>query len=149
MPSEAAPRVVLLLPVAVLLHQLEEWFGGFVPWINQAFGDRLTAEQFLAVNATGLAIFTVGAIAAVSLPGAAWLAVSVATLLGVNGVAHLVGSLLFGSYSPGAVTGLLLFVPLSAVVLRSLARQLARPVFAGAVLLGVLFHLLATSIALS
>ena len=53
------------------------------------------------------------------------------------------------SYSPGAVTGLLLFIPLSVVVLRSLRRRLTDAAFVGSVLGGILLHVLATLAALS
>ncbi|MFQ5349213.1 MAG: HXXEE domain-containing protein [Thermoanaerobaculia bacterium] len=102
MTSQAAPRIVLLLPIAVFVHQVEEWFGGFVPWVDEVVGYSITPEQFLAVNAVGLLLFTGGILAAASAPGAIWLAGAVAALAGVNGVAHIVASLVFGSYSPGA-----------------------------------------------
>jgi len=44
MTTQPAPRIALLLPLAIFLHQLEEWFGGFVPWINQVVGFEITAE---------------------------------------------------------------------------------------------------------
>lgn len=149
MSHPPAPRVALLLPVAVFLHQLEEWFGGFVGWVDQTVGLDLGPERFLTVNAVGLVAFTAGILAAVSFPGAAWFAGSLATLMVVNGVAHLVGSLVYGTYSPGVATGLLLFVPLGLVVLRRLARRLPKPVFVAAIIGGVLFHAFATLAALS
>ncbi len=149
MTSRPAPRIALLLPVAVFVHQLEEWFGGFVAWVDGVVGFSLTAEQFLVVNAIGLLLFIGGTLAAVSSPHAAWVAASIATLLGVNGVAHVVASLVFGSYSPGAVTGLLLFLPLGVAVLRSLRQRLSGAVYVGAILGGALLHGLATFVALS
>ena len=148
MKSRPAPRTVLLVPVAVLAHQLEEWFGGFVPWLNDALDANVTSEQFLTVNGIGLVLFVAGSLAAASLPGAAWLAASFATLLGLNAVLHVVGSMVSGSYSAGAITGVLLFVPLSAVLLGSLARRLERPVLVMSILAGVLFHGFATAAAL-
>ena len=68
--------------------------------------------------------------------------------MGVNGFAHMALSLVYGSYSAGAVTGLLLFIPLSFVVLRALAKQLSRSAFLGSVLFGLLIHALATFTAL-
>ena len=149
MTLRPAPRFVLLVPVAVFAHQLEEWFGGFVPWLNEFLDADVTPEQFLSVNAVGLLLFVAGSVAAASLPSAAWIAGSFATLMGLNGLLHLAGSLASGSYSAGAVTGLLLFLPLSGAILRALWRELPRPVFAGSALGGVLFHAFATLTALS
>jgi hypothetical protein len=139
---------VILLPVAVLLHQIEEWFGGFPAWATIILGSEISPERFLSVNALGLAIFVVGTLAALLSPHMAWLGVSLAALIGLNGVLHAFASLATESYSPGTITGLLLFVPLSALLLRSSARRLSRAAFAGSVVFGVLVHALATFSAL-
>lgn len=139
-----APRGTVLLPVATLLHQAEEWFGGFPAWSAAILGSEIPAERFLAVNAFGLLLFVVGALAAVLSPQMAWCAVSLATLVGVNGVLHVVASLVAGSYSPGTATGLLLSVPLCIILLRSAAGRMSRPVMVGAVLLGILVHAVGT-----
>ena len=145
----SAPRAVILLPVAVLLHQVEEWFWGFPAWISATFDTNLSPERFLGVNALGLAIFVVGALAAFLSPYMTWVGVSLATLIGVNGLLHSIFSLVTGSYSPGTVTGLLLYIPLSVLLLRSSAGRLPRAVFAGAVVIGLLLHAFATLSALS
>ncbi len=144
----AAPPVVILLPLALLLHQVEEWFGGFPAWASTLLGSEITPERFLLINALGLAVFVVGALAARLSPQMAWFGVSLAALVGLNGVLHGLASLSTGSYSPGTVTGLLLYIPLSAIVLRSSAGRLSRPVFTGSVVFGVLVHALATFSAL-
>lgn len=140
----AAPRGTMLLPVVTLLHQAEEWFGGFPAWSAAILGSEIPAGQFLSVNAFGLLLFIVGTMAAVLSPRMAWCAVSLATLLGVNGVLHAVASLVAGSYSPGTASGLLLSVPLCVMVLRSAAGRMSRAAMVGAVLLGILVHAAAT-----
>lgn len=149
MRPPAAPRAAILLPIAVLLHQVEEWFWGFPAWFSATLDTNLSPERFLSINALGLLIFVVGTLAAFFSPHMAWIGVSLATLVGVNGLLHGILSLVEGSYSPGTVTGLLLYVPLSAFLLRSLVRWLSRPVFVGAVVLGILLHGLAALSALS
>lgn len=138
----------MLLPIAVLAHQLEEWFGGFLPWVESYLGASIGPDQFLAVNAVGLVLFTGATLAAVRFSGAAWMAAAIAALVGLNGVMHVAGSLLSGRYSAGAVTGLVLFIPLGAAVLRSSADRMSKPVLAASVVAGVLFHALATYVAL-
>lgn len=149
MTPRQTPRIVLLLPIALLLHQLEEWFGGFVPWAGEVVGLGITAEQFLTVNVIGLLVITGGILAAAYSPGAAWVAVAIASLMGLNAVVHALLTLGYGVYSPGAVTGLVLYIPLSVGVVRALAGQLTGPVLVGSVVFGVLLHALATLVALS
>ena len=141
-------RAVILLPIALLLHQVEEWFWGFPAWISAILDTNLSPERFLTINTLGLILFVFGALAALLSPHMAWLGVSLATLVGVNGLLHGVLSLVAGSYSPGTVTGLLLYVPLSAILLWSSVRRLSRPVFVGAVVFGILLHGLVTLSAL-
>ena len=144
----AAPRAVILLPIAFLLHLAEEWFGGFPAWASTFLGSEISTERFLLINALGFALFVVGTLVALLSPHMAWFGVSLAALVGLNGVLHGLASLVAGSYSPGTVTGLLLYIPLSAILLRSSAGRLSRAVFAGSVLFGVLVHAFATFFAL-
>ncbi len=145
----AAPRAVILLPIAALLHIAEEWFGGFPAWASIILGSEISPERFLLINAVGFALFVVGTLAARLSPHMAWCAVSLASLVGLNAVLHGLASLVAGSYSPGTVTGLLLYIPLSAFLLRSFAGRLSKAVFVGSVLFGILVHALATLSALS
>lgn len=149
MAPKSTPRIVLLLPVAVLLHQLEEWFGGFVPWMNDVLGLGVTPERFLQINAIGLLLFTAGALAAAVSPRAAWIAASIASLMALNAVVHALLTVGYGVYSPGTVTGLVIYLPLSVAALRALAKLLSGPALAGSVLLGALLHGLATLAATS
>ena len=142
MPEETtpAPRAVILLPAAFLLHLAEEWFGGLPAWTLTAPGFDIAPERFLLINAIAFPLFTIGSLAAFRDQRAAWLGASIAALLGLNGVLHSLATLGLGYYMPGTVTGLLLYIPLSFVVLRSLSTRLSAAVFAGAVLFGVLLH---------
>lgn len=143
------PPVASLLPVALLLHQAEEWFGGFPEWTRYAVGNGVTAERFLLINAVGLVLFTVWTVAAFRERRMAWIVASLAALIGLNGVLHAVASMLVGRYSPGTVTGLLLSLPLCIVVLRAALLALPRGSVVGAIAAGVLFHGLVTFLALA
>ena len=138
--ASAAPRAILLLPVAFLLHLAEEWFGGISAWTLVALGSEIRPERFALINGIAFPIFAIGTLAAYRHARMAWFGVTFAALLGLNAVLHTLATLGFGQYSPGTVTGLLLYVPLSAIVLRSSAARLSRPVFVKAVLFGVLLH---------
>jgi len=70
----------------------------------------------------------------------AWFSASFAALLGLNGVLHTLATMGLGLYSPGTVTGLLLYIPMSVIVLKSSFTQLLRTIFASSVLFGVLIH---------
>ena len=150
LPSQGvavAPRSTALLPVAFLLHVCEEWFGGFSRWTGEIVGVSIGAERFLIINTIGFLVLLVGTFAARRRPGFAWLAAVAAALLGLNGLLHALATLGLGRYSPGVITGLLLYVPLSAVMLRTLALQLPRGVFVRSVIFGVTLHVAVTFLA--
>ena len=142
-----APHATILLLIAFLLHLVEEWFGGFPAWASDALGTELSPERFVLINVFGFLLFGIGTLAAIRNPSMAWFGASFAALVGLNGVLHTVATLGFGSYSPGTVTGLLLYIPLSVIVLRSSVARLPRAIFASSVLFGVLLHGLASYLA--
>ncbi len=140
----SAPLAVILLPVAVALHIAEERFGGFIDWASLVMDINIDAEQFLAINIIGLVLFVIGCASAYSEPRAAWIGVSLAALVGVNAIVHAVLSVAVGEYSPGTITGLLLYVPMSIIIFRWAAAHLSRGVIGGAILFGIGIHAVAT-----
>ena len=102
---------------AATLHIVEEFAfpGGFAAWDRRYrpnFAASITPRFHVIVNAMMLALC-----AGVGLQGptpsgvAAWL--TVAALLATNAVWHVVGAVRTRSYSPGMVTGILLYLPLA------------------------------------
>ena len=138
------PLAMILLPVAVALHIAEEWFGGLVDWASLALNLNIGNERFLAINAVGLVLIVIGSILAYREPSAAWIGVSIAALVGVNAIAHTVLSVAVGSYSPGTITGLFLYLPLVFIIMRWAAANLSRGVIGAAILFGIGIHAVAT-----
>lgn len=147
--SSVAPRIAVLLPALFLLHLAEEWFGGFSAWTGAVLGKQVSPERFLAINGIAFLVFTAGTLAALRSPRMAWFAASFAALVGLNGALHTLATLGLGRYSPGTITGLLLYLPLSATVLRSSAARLPAALFVRSVLVGVALHGLVAVIAFS
>ncbi len=140
----SAPFAVILLPVAVAMHIAEEWFGGMIDWASLFLDITLEANLFLTINMIGLVLFAIGAASAYREPRAAWIGVSLAALVGVNAIAHTVLSVAVGAYSPGTITGLLLYIPLVVIIFRWAATHLSRGVIGGAILFGIGIHAVAT-----
>ena len=140
----SAPLAMILLPVAFALHVAEEWFAGFVDWARLVLDINIEAERFLAINMVGLVLFVIGCTSAYRERRVAWIGVSLAALVGVNAVAHTALSVFVGEYSPGTITGLLLYVPMSIIILRWAVIHLSRGVVSGAVLFGIGIHAVAT-----
>ena len=104
---------------AATLHIVEEFGfpGGFAAWdrvYRSAYRASITSRLHLVMNAMLiLACVAVGSAGPTPHGVAAWL--TLAALLASNAVFHLVGTIKTRSYSPGLVTGLLLYVPMAVV----------------------------------
>jgi len=115
-----APKQLLwLFPFTYAVHILEEGLAGerFYRWTRRVTGRILSAARFWILNG----LLWIGMSAAVIVIGdrdeAAWLAATLGTVVAVNGFGHLVGSIASRSYSPGLVSGLLLWLPLGVFAL--------------------------------
>jgi Protein of unknown function with HXXEE motif len=102
---------------AASLHIVEEFVypGGFAAWDRRyrpAIRHSITGRFHLIINGLLLvACYDVWALRSSAIGVGVWLTVT--TLLFANAVWHLVGSVKSRSYSPGVLTGLLLYVPLT------------------------------------
>src|SRR5687767_11837991 len=110
------PLLVWLLPIAYACHLVEEWLGGFRLWMAAVTGAPIPAAAFVAINAVAFVLFLAAGRETTRRESAGWMAVAMATILLVNGVAHILGTLAFGSYSPGLITSVILYLPLSQLV---------------------------------
>ncbi len=155
MPSETTLRRrvreswPLLLPCVYLLHLAEEWWGGegFGSWMARAYGREVSPSRFLLLNGVVWPLFALLTVAALRKPSLAWFPTAFSSIVLVNGLLHALGSLATGSYSPGVVTGTLLYLPLGAYGLAAGRRELPPTTFALAVVGGVLGHVLVAVIA--
>jgi hypothetical protein len=103
-----------LFPATYLLHILEEYFAGegFYRWISRITDVSLTGGQFLSMNAVLWVIMICAIFAVHSYSTGGWIVIGLAALVCVNGLGHALATLRAGSYSPGMVTGLIVWVPL-------------------------------------
>ncbi len=118
MESGVMERSVFWLPLlASLLHMIEEFVvpGGFLVWHRRyrpELAVSITARNAFVLNALLLAAgLLLGWMGPNSSRGLSlWL--TLAALLAGNAVFHLLGALALRRYSPGMVTGVLLYLPL-------------------------------------
>jgi hypothetical protein len=136
------PLLLWLFVPAYLAHLAEEWWAGpgFPAWIAAFAGRPLPGAAFIAINATALVLLVAGIRAATRRESAGWIAVAIATVVSLNAVLHLLGSLAAGSYSPGMVTGIVIYVPLGLLTLLRASHQQSPPAFARGALAGIVIH---------
>lgn len=102
--------------IAASLHIVEEFFwpGGFPEWdraYRPAFASTITPRFHIIINGLLLVLCYDAASLGLTRTGAAlWLTIS--ALLASNAIWHVVGAYKTRRYSPGMVTGLLLYLPM-------------------------------------
>jgi hypothetical protein len=133
----------LLFPVTYLAHIAEEYFGGFPVWASHFLRFHLRVEDFLLLNTIAWLLMLCCSIISTRYR-LIWLMVPFAAAVFINGCAHTIASMITLSYSPGLVTGLMLWLPLGAITLRRSYRVLSHKIFWSGVGVGVLLHLTVT-----
>lgn len=143
------PPLVWLLVAAYALHIVEELVGGFPEWFAFLAGRPLPLAAFLIINGVALAIMAAAGHAATRHEPLGWMTIAIATVLLVNGLAHLLGSLAFSSYSPGLITGVVFYLPLAQLTLIRAWHQTAPPFFWRGVAAGLASHAVVVIVALA
>lgn len=144
-------RWIWLFPATYLIHLGEEVWGGegYAAWISRLTGSPFPRSTLLLLNALLLAGMVVIVIAALRLSALRWAIVAVGGAVLGNSLLHLVASLGTWTYSPGLVTGTLLWLPLgSHAVGRGFARCERREVWLG-LAIGLLATILISVVALN
>jgi hypothetical protein len=131
-----------LFPPAYLAHLAEEfWAGPGLPaWFAQVAGRPLPEAAFLAINTVAFALLLAGTVAAIRREEGGWIPVAVATVVTINALLHVAGSVLTGTYSPGLITGIVFYLPLGQLLLIRALHQMEPDRFRRGVIAGVAIH---------
>ena len=112
-------QMALLVPVSLLAHQLEEYFGSFPVWFSGLLNADHSNQDFILINTIGLFLITALVLFFVFSRNNMILVV-LGTIALLNGILHLALSIFTISYSPGVITGVVLFLPLGAVIYKKM-----------------------------
>jgi hypothetical protein len=140
--------LVWLFPAAYAVHILEEWFGGFPAWLAVIGGAPLPPSAFIVINITGLGAMVGAARASTRREEHGWMAVAIATIVLVNALAHILGSIITGTYSPGLFSSVILYLPLGQLAVLRAWSQSSPETLRRGILSGVAVHGLVTAAAL-
>lgn len=132
--------------IAAILHVLEEYLfpGGFPEFMRlaaPAFAEGINRPFAIFINGLFLIACAVGIRQG---PRIVSFGIALAVLVLLNGIAHQAVALRFRRYAPGMVTGLLLYIPIAALILWNFARngELHGDNLFSGVLIGILAQLL-------
>jgi len=144
--------IAILSLIAYIIHQYEEhWidlFGNYYAFyefnnnfILNALGEPtsevrpLTKESIFMINTT--LVWLLGSLAIWSSPKRIFPLITMASIVVVNGVVHLLAGMVNWTYNPGIVTSAVIFVPIYIIFARSLlqsSKSYRQPLIAGLVL---------------
>ena len=131
-----------LFPATYALHIWEEWRGGegFPAWMARIAGVELAAGDFLWQHGVALLLMSASIVLTMHFKSFSWLLLAYGTSFLLNALSHLIISLYTTSYSPGLVSGLLLWLPLGALALFPFRKTLSRRQRRAGLLVGLLIH---------
>jgi hypothetical protein len=117
-----------MFPPTYALHLAEEYFaaGGFPLWVERALGFLFTTAEFVAWNAFALVLMCVAAWLVSRDAKFRFIEIALAVAVLGNVAAHVVGSLITWTYSPGLITAVAVWSPLGLTRLRSARRAVTR-----------------------
>ena len=131
-----------MLPVAYAAHLLEEYLAGVTlpVWLNTHMGADLSNSDFLWINSVAMAIVLFNAVTYQLGHGRSVVLVAIVFLFTLNGVLHGLGTIYWGQYAPGTVTGLAIYLPFGALALYWLSGQAARHIMQTGITVGLIAH---------
>ncbi|MEM9762503.1 MAG: HXXEE domain-containing protein [Pseudomonadota bacterium] len=161
-PTQLDARTVsLLLLVAYIIHQFEEhWIDlygrtyAFKPNLNEFLSGllgRTTVQEFMSDRSVFMIntslVWLVGALAIWRGPQHVFAALCMASIVVVNATSHIGATLISGSYNPGLLTSVVLFLPIGvgAYVWLGRTSKPSRRIVLASLAWGLIAHLLMIS----
>jgi len=140
--SKLAGMRVWFFPATLPIHIAEEFWGGegFLSWNARATGMTFSAAQFFTLVSAGFILVLAGVLLAQRYNRMRWIISALATVYFINGISHSVSTFMQHRYSPGLISGLLLWIPCSIWILIREHRQASRRTFFGGTLVGASIH---------
>jgi hypothetical protein len=131
-----------LFPATYVVHILEEYFcgEGFYRWVARVVGFEMPPTRFLLMNGVALLLMIVAILIFRHAAAMRWLLTAYATVVVINALMHLAGTLWTRTYSPGVVSGLVLWLPLGIITLLRLQASATRRAFRAGLLTGIGMH---------
>jgi len=121
-------RWIWLFPVTYVIHLGEEVWGGegYAAWITRLTGSSFPRTTLLLLNGLILVGMILVLAAAQRRAALHWAVIAMGTAVLGNSVLHLVMSLVTRTYSPGLITGTLMWLPLGLCAIRRGATRAGR-----------------------
>ena len=135
-------RWLWLFPLVYFVHAIEEIAG-----VGAPHGINVSLTAFLILSTAAWLLMTGGIVLAQKLGFPQFMAVCVGTTLFLNGLSHIINSVVYLRYDAGVITGTLVFIPLGLATLIGLRNSMRRTRYISGVLVGIVIQGIALIIA--
>jgi hypothetical protein len=144
-------HIAWFLPAAYLLHLLDEYFigAGFAGWFSMLFKASLSESNFIVINAAGLTIVLLIAILYTLGKANNIVLATVGSLFFINGIIHPLVSFLTATFSPGTITGVIIYLPFGLIVFIKIFPLLQEQQRMFSVVLAIALQILVSVVALN
>ena len=136
-------RWLWLFPLAYLSHAIEEYRG-----VGALHGINLSPIQFLVLSSAAWLLMLTGIVLSKRYRFPQLLGVCLGTVFLLNGLSHILNSIVIAGYDAGVISGTLILIPLGTATLISLRNKMSRLRYCAGIALGVVIQGIATIVAL-
>ncbi len=94
--------------IASIIHIIDEYYGGWIVWV-QKYVNGVSKNQFIFVNSLFIILCISAAISSSTI-----FKLSIASLIFVNTIIHIIPTVILKHYSPGIISAVL-YIPISII----------------------------------
>jgi len=131
-----------IFPLAYLLHVIEEFRS-----VGPSHGINVSLRTFLILSTVAWLLMTCGIVLAHRFGFPHFMGVCLGATVFLNGLSHIINSLVYGRYDAGLISGSVIFIPLGLATLISLRNSMRRQRYIVGLILGVVIQAIALIIA--
>jgi uncharacterized protein with HXXEE motif len=125
-------------PLAYLLHVVEEFMS-----VGPLYGINVSLNLFLILSTAAWMLMICGIVLAQRFGFSQFMGVCLGTTVFLNGLTHIVNSLVYGRYDGGLISGSVIFIPLGLGTLISLRNSMRKQRYVFGVLIGMVIQAIA------
>lgn len=144
-------HIAWLLSVAYLIHLSDECFSGmgFHNWFSKIFDVNLSLNDFIIINSSGFLATVIIAILYHFGKINNFIITALCFLFFINGIIHLASSIMTSTYSPGIISGTVIYMPIGFLVFKNIFPLLPEKQRVPAIAAGIIIQVAVALIALN
>jgi len=140
---------IWILPLAYSMHIIEEYFAGkgFPKWFSDVFNATISNGDFIIINAIAFSIVIIFSVTYQFYRQNNVFFLALVTLFFVNGIIHILSSIFSMTYSPGTITGLIIYIPMGIILFKRILPLLSYNQKVTGISAGIFIHIIVAVIA--